>query len=72
MVGGTKAISPCVKSASAELFPDLHTMSAPSGEERTLEEAAQVERAAWCYGQRNRNTPTRCGRVPNMELISAA
>jgi hypothetical protein len=50
MVSGTKAISPCVKSASARLFPDLHTMSAPSGEERTLEEAAQVERAAWCYG----------------------
>ena len=72
MVSGTKAISPCVKSASAKLFPDLHTMSAPSGEERTLEEAAQVEREAWCYGQRNRNTPTRCGRVPNMELISAA
>ena len=72
MIGCIKAISPCVKSASAKLFPDLHTMSAPSGEERTLEEAAQVERAAWCYGQRNRNTPTRCGRVPNMELISAA
>eukprot|EP00964_Phaeocystis_antarctica_P164589 scaffold142991_cov130-Phaeocystis_antarctica.AAC.1 len=32
-------------------------MSAPSGEERTLGEAAQVERAAWCCGQRNRNTP---------------
>ena len=26
----------------------MHTMSAPSGEERTLGEAAQVERAAWC------------------------
>ena len=35
-----------VKSASPKLFLDLHTMSAPSGEERTLEEAAQVERAA--------------------------
>ena len=36
--------SPCVKSASAELFPDLHTMSAPSGEERMLTcAAAQVE-----------------------------
>jgi hypothetical protein len=34
-----------VKSASPKLFLDLHTMSAPSGEERTLEEAAQVERA---------------------------
>ena len=37
MVGGIKAISPCVKSASAKLFLDLHTMSAPSGEERTLD-----------------------------------
>ena len=76
MVGDIKAISPCVKSASAKLFLDLHTVSAPSGEERTLEEAAQVERAAWCCGQRNRNTPTSCGRVSNMdmdmELVSAA
>ena len=46
MIGCITAISPCVKSASAELFPDLpHTMSAPSGEERTLDAAAQVERA---------------------------
>ena len=37
MIGCIKAISPCVKSASAKLFPDLHTMSAPSGEERTLD-----------------------------------
>jgi len=37
MVGCIKDISPCVKSASAKLFPDLHTMSAPSGEERTLD-----------------------------------
>ena len=52
MIGCIKAISPCVKSASAKLFLDLHTVLAPSGEERTLEEAAQVERAAWCCGQR--------------------
>ena len=44
------AISPkavCVKSASAKLFLDLHTVSAPkyaSGEERKLDAAAQVER----------------------------
>ena len=44
-VGGTKAISPCVKSASAKLFPDLHTMSAPSGEERTLDTSAQRSNA---------------------------
>ena len=51
MVGGIKAISPCVKSASAKLFLDLHTVSAPSGEhdvERTLGAAAQVERAGRC------------------------
>ena len=50
MIGCITAISPCVKSASAKLFPDLHTMLAPSGEERTLGAAAQVERAAWCCG----------------------
>ena len=49
MIGCIKAISPCVKSASAELFPDLHTMSAQSGEERTLDAAAQVQRAALCF-----------------------
>ena len=37
MIGCIKAISPCLKSTSAKLFPDLHTISAPSGEERTLE-----------------------------------
>ena len=49
MIGDIKAISPCVKSASAKLFLDLHTVSAPSGEERTLDAAAQVERAARCW-----------------------
>ena len=34
MIGCITAISPCVKSASAKLFLDLHTMSAPSGEQR--------------------------------------
>ena len=50
MVGDIKAISPCVKSASAKLFLDLHTVSAPSGEERTLGAAAQVERAKAVHG----------------------
>jgi len=45
MIGCIKAISPCVKSASAKLFPDLHTVSAPSGEERTLDTSAQVRNA---------------------------
>ena len=48
MIGCIKAISPCVKSASAELFPDLHTMAAPSGEERTPSAFVQVERDALC------------------------
>jgi len=34
MIDCITAISPCVKSASAKLFLDLHTMSAPSGEQR--------------------------------------
>ena len=74
MIGCIKAISPCVKSASAKLFLDLHTVLAPSGEERTLEEAAQVERAAWCCGQRNRNTPTSCrsfGKAANQPADAA-
>jgi hypothetical protein len=41
------AISPCVrkKSASAKLFLDLHTMSAPSGEERTLDRCSRTLRS---------------------------
>ena len=49
MVGGTKAISPCVKSASSKLFLDLHTVAALSGEERALDAAAHVERVALCF-----------------------
>ena len=64
MVGGIKAISPCVKSASAKLFLDLHTVSAPSGEERTLEEAAQVERAGRCCRRFDSGTHTRGVAVP--------
>ena len=37
MVGDIKTISPCVKSASAKLFLDLHTVLAPRDEERTLD-----------------------------------
>ena len=48
MIGCIKAISPCVKSASAKLFLDLHTVLAPSGEERRTGASAQVERAALC------------------------
>ena len=55
MVGGTKRQGHqpcCLKSTSADLFLDLHTVSAPSGEERTLDTAAQVERAALCIRRR--------------------
>eukprot|EP00964_Phaeocystis_antarctica_P018390 scaffold10160_cov54-Phaeocystis_antarctica.AAC.1 len=48
MIGCIKAISPCVKSASAKLFLDLHTVSAPSGEQRRTGASAQVERAGRC------------------------
>ena len=37
MVGGIKASSPGMKSMSADMFLDLPTMSAPSGEERKLQ-----------------------------------
>ena len=72
MVGCIKAISPCVKSASAKLFLDLHTMSAPSGEERTLSASAQVERAARCCRCFDSDTQTRCGSVTVMVLASSA
>ena len=72
MVGVIKAISPCVKSASAKLFLDLHTVSAPSGEERTLGAAAQVERAGRCCRRFDSGTQTRCGSATVMVLVSSA
>ena len=72
MIGGTKAISPCVKSASAKLFPDLHTVSAPSGEERTLDTSAQVERAERCCRCFDSDTRAWCGSVTVMVLVSSA
>ena len=72
MVGDIKAISPCVKSASAKLFLDLHTVSAPSGEERTLDAAAQVERAARCCRRFDSGTQTCCGHATVMVLVSSA
>ena len=71
MVGDIKAISPCVKSASAKLFLDLHTVSAPSGEERTLNAAAQVERDARCCRRLHSDTRARCGSVTVMVLVSS-
>ena len=48
MVGGIKASSPGMKSMSADMFLDFPTMLAPSGEERTPDASAQVERAGLC------------------------
>jgi hypothetical protein len=61
MIGGTKAISPCVKSASAKLFLDLHTVSAPSGEERRTSASAQVERTGRCCRRFDSGTHAWCG-----------
>ena len=72
MVGDIKAISPCVKSASAKLFLDLHTVSAPSGEERPLSASAQVERAGWCCRRSDSGTHAWCGHATVMVLVSSA
>ena len=71
MAGDIKAISPCVKSASAKLVLDLHTVSAPSGEERTLGAAAQVERATRCCRRFDSGTQTCCGHATVMVLVSS-
>ena len=61
MVGGIKASSPGMKSMSADMFLDLLTMSAPSGEERTPRTSAQVERAGLCLRRFSCAQPTvRC------------
>eukprot|EP00964_Phaeocystis_antarctica_P092459 scaffold59469_cov77-Phaeocystis_antarctica.AAC.1 len=72
MIGCIKVISPCVKSASAKLFLDLHTVLAPSGEERTLDAAAQVERAGRCFRHSDGRTHAWCGRAAVMDLVSSA
>jgi hypothetical protein len=72
MIGCIKAISPCVKSASAELFLDLHTLSAPSGEERTLGAAAQVDRTGRCCRRFDGRTHACCGRAAVMILVPSA
>ena len=72
MIGCIKAISPCVKSASAKLFLDLHTVLAPSGEERRTSASAQVERAGWCCSRPGSDTQARWGSVTHMVLVSSA
>ena len=72
MVGGIKASSPGTKSMSADMFLDLLTMSAPSGEERKLGAAAQVERAGRCCRRPDSGTHTWCGRATVMVLVSSS
>ena len=69
MVGGIKPSSPGVKSMSEDMFLDLPTMLAPSGEERTPDAAAQVERAGWCCRHSDSGTHTWCGRATVMVLV---
>ena len=61
-----------MKSASEVLSSDVFSVSALSVAGRTLEEAAQLERAGRCCRAPDRNTHTCCGSVNNMKLISAA
>ena len=72
MVGCIKAISPCLKRASAKLFLGLHTVLAPSGEERTLSASAQVERAGRCCRHFDSGTHAWCGHATVMVLVSSA
>ena len=71
MVGGIKAISLCVKSASGKLFLGLHTVLAPSDEERRTGAAAQVERARWCCRRFDSGTHAWCGHATVMVLVSS-
>ena len=61
-----------MKSMSADMFLDLLTMSAPSGEERKLRAAAQVERAGWCCRRSDSGMHTCCGRATVMVLVSSS
>ena len=72
MVGGIKASSPGMMSMSADMFLDLPTMSAPSGEERRTGASAQVERAGRCCRRPDSGTHTWCGRATVMVLVSSS
>ena len=72
MVGGIKASSPGMMSMSADMFLDLPTMSAPSGEERKLGASAQVERAGRCCRRADSGMHTCCGRATVMILVSSS
>ena len=68
MVGGIKASSPGMKSMSADMFLDLLTMSAPSGEERKLGAAAQVERAGLSVPHPPRNLDSKSTTYPSLSV----
>ena len=72
MVGGIKASSPGMKSMSEDMFLDLPTMLAPSGEARKLGAAAQVEgRARWAMPpplQRSTAGCTLCAPLKRLRL----
>ena len=70
MIGGIKASSHGMKSMSADMFLDLPTKSAPSGEERRTDASAQVERAGWCCRRPDSGTHTCWGRATVMVLVS--
>ena len=59
-------------SMSADMFLDLSTMSALSGEERTPNASAQVERAGWCCRCPDSGTHTCWGRATVMVLVSSS
>jgi len=65
MIGCIKAISPCVKSASAKLFLDLYTVLAPSGEEKKKSVSKKVARAP--------TMPKLCSipRTPTLKVLAA-
>ena len=54
---------------SADMFLDLPTMSAPSGEERTPNASAQVERAGLCLRRFSGTQPgVRCVRRSRLDM----
>ena len=61
-----------MKTASQKLLVDFYTVSALSGADRTLDAAAQLERAGRCCRAPGGRTHTCCGRAAVMVLVSSA
>ena len=70
MVGVIKASSPGMKSMSADMFLDLLTMSAPSGEERKLGAAARG-RARWAMPPPLQRSTAGCARACSAEAAAS-